>query len=68
MKSFFLWGSIVIAPILQFSYAKIFPIIIPELTKKGALKKLVLDRVFVAPILMLLFYPAINFFEGNSYE
>ena len=68
MKSFFLWGSIIIAPILHFSYAKIFPIIVPELTKKGALKKLVLDRVFVAPILMLLFYPAINLFEGNSYE
>ena len=42
-RTFFLWGAVVIAPFLHLAYAKVFPYLVPELTKVGAMKKLVLD-------------------------
>ena len=42
-RTFFLWGSVVIAPFLHVAYAKVFPYLVPELTTVGAMKKLALD-------------------------
>jgi len=66
MRNFFIWGSLIIAPLLHLSYCKIFPKLIPELTKKGALKKVVLDQLFIAPLLMVLFYPTMNILDGKT--
>ena len=42
-RTFFLWGAVVVAPVLHLAYSKVFPYLVPELTKVGAVKKLVLN-------------------------
>ena len=42
-KSFFLIGTFFVAPILHMNYSKIYPLLVPEATTAGALKKLAID-------------------------
>ena len=65
-KTFFIMGTFYVAPILHVSYSKILPYLVPELTATGALKKLALDQLVAAPLIMLGFYPAINLVQGKS--
>lgn len=64
-QTFFIMGTFFVAPILHMSYSKILPYLVPEATAKGALKKLAIDQLVAAPIIILLFYPMINFVEGK---
>ena len=43
VRTFFLWGALVVAPTLHLCYARIFPWLVPELTMVGGMKKLFLD-------------------------
>jgi hypothetical protein len=58
-------GTFYVAPILHVSYSKILPSLVPELTATGALKKLAIDQLVAAPLIMLFFFPAINLVEGK---
>jgi protein Mpv17 len=58
-------GTFFVAPILHVSYSKILPWLVPEVTAAGALKKLAVDQLIAAPLIILFFYPAINFVEGK---
>jgi Mpv17 / PMP22 family len=58
-------GTFFVAPILHTLYSKILPRLVPELTSTGALKKLAIDQLCAAPLIILMFYPAINFVEGK---
>ena len=64
-KTFFMMGTLYVAPILHVSYSKILPALVPEVTAVGALKKLALDQLIAAPLIILFFYPAINLVEGK---
>lgn len=64
-KIFFIMGTLYVAPILHVSYSKILPALVPEATAVGALKKLALDQLVAAPLIILFFYPAINLVEGK---
>jgi protein Mpv17 len=64
-KTFFIMGTLYVAPILHVSYSKILPALVPEATAVGALKKLALDQLVAAPLIILFFYPAINLVEGK---
>lgn len=59
-------GTFYIAPILHVSYSKILPRLVPELTAVGAVKKLLIDQLVAAPLILLFFFPAINIVEGRS--
>jgi hypothetical protein len=59
-------GTFFIAPILHVSYSKILPYLVPEATAVGALKKLALDQLVAAPLILAFFYPAIYLVEGKS--
>ena len=65
MRTFFLWGALIVAPMLHISYTRLYPWLVPELTTKGAFKKLAIDQFGLAPVLMLMFYPSKNLFEGR---
>jgi protein Mpv17 len=64
-KTFFIMGAFFIAPILHVSYSKILPSLVPEVSATGALKKLALDQLVAAPLIIAFFYPAINIVEGK---
>ena len=64
-KTFFLVGTFFIAPILHVNYSKILPYLVPEISAVGALKKLAFDQLVAAPLIILCFYPVINFIEGK---
>ena len=64
-KTFFMMGTLYVAPILHVSYSKILPALVPEVTAVGALKKLAIDQLIAAPLIILFFYPAINLVEGK---
>lgn len=65
-KTFFMMGTFYVAPILHMSYSKILPYLVPELTAAGALKKLALDQLVAAPLILLFFFPAINIVQGKQ--
>ncbi len=64
-KTFFVMGTFYVAPILHVSYSKILPALVPEVSAVGAVKKLALDQLIAAPLIILFFYPAINLVEGK---
>lgn len=64
-KTFFVMGTFYVAPILHVSYSKILPALVPEVSPVGAVKKLALDQLIAAPLIILFFYPAINLVEGK---
>eukprot|EP00347_Sterkiella_histriomuscorum_P017585 403348773 len=65
-KTFFIMGTFFVAPLLHMSYSHILPRLVPEISATGAIKKLALDQLVFAPLVILLFYPAINIVEGRS--
>ncbi|CDW91795.1 mpv17 pmp22 family protein [Stylonychia lemnae] len=67
-KSFFLTGTFFIAPLLHLSYSIVLPRLVPELTTVGAIKKLALDQLVFAPVVVTMFYPVINFIEGKPFQ
>jgi protein Mpv17 len=64
-KTFFIMGTFYVAPILHVSYSKILPALVPEVSAVGAVKKLAIDQLIAAPLIILFFYPAINLVEGK---
>lgn len=64
-KTFFVMGTFYVAPILHVSYSKILPSLVPEVSAVGAVKKLAIDQLIAAPLIILFFYPAINLVEGK---
>ena len=67
-QTFFIMGTFFVAPILHTMYSKILPRLVPEVTSTGALKKLAIDQLVAAPLIIVLFYPAINFVEGKPFS
>jgi hypothetical protein len=67
-KTFFIIGTFYVAPILHVSYSKILPRLVPETTAIGAVKKLALDQLVAAPLILLFFFPVINVVEGRTIQ
>jgi hypothetical protein len=65
-RTFFIIGTLYVAPILHVLYSRILPALVPELSTVGAIKKLLVDQLGASPLIMLGFYPAINLVEGRS--
>lgn len=59
-------GTFFVAPLLHVNYSYILPRLVPEISAVGALKKLAIDQLIFAPLVILMFYPAINIVEGKS--
>ena len=59
-------GTFYVAPILHVSYSKVLPYLVPEATAVGAVKKLAIDQLVAAPLILMFFFPVINLVEGRS--
>ena len=67
-RTFFIMGTFYVAPILHVMYSRVLPALVPEVTAVGAVKKLLIDQLGAAPLIMLGFFPAINFVEGKPFS
>ena len=59
-------GTFYVAPILHISYSKVLPWLVPETSAVGAIKKLAIDQLIAAPIILAFFFPIINVVEGRT--
>ena len=60
-------GSFYIAPVFHVMYSKIYPFLIPNTNAISAVKKLILDQGFFAPVYIASFFPVVNFVSGNGF-
>ena len=65
-RTFFVIGTFYVAPILHISYSKVLPWLVPETSAVGAIKKLAIDQLIAAPIILAFPFPIINVVEGRT--